>query len=156
MTRIDRDMQVGEALWILGIREVKDFNALMRDTFKKAEHVTSYPILDGHVFYVKMTGREPPFAIEVTLGHCPNQEKAEKWDKVVAHLEISGTFLECDDSIVMAVLRKTTENREKLEAVKTWFDKATAGLDMEKVNSWIIQFDEIMDLKKILEGEEDG
>ena len=81
------------------------------------------------------------------------REKAEKWDKVTEYLEITHSFLECDESIVMDVLKKGTERRLKLEAVKTWYDKATAGLDMEKVDSWVILFDEIIELKKILEGE---
>ena len=37
MTRIDRDMQVGEVLWILGVREVKDYDAFMKDIFKKVK-----------------------------------------------------------------------------------------------------------------------
>jgi len=40
MTRIDRDMQVGEALFILGARDVKDFDAFMKNLFKKAEKLT--------------------------------------------------------------------------------------------------------------------
>ncbi len=45
-------------------------------------------------------------------------EKAEKWDKVTKYLEISGGFLECDESIVLDILKKGTENHDKLEAIK--------------------------------------
>lgn len=47
------------------------------------------------------------------------REKAEKWDKVTEYLEITHSFLECDESIVMDVLKKGTERRKKLEAVRT-------------------------------------
>lgn len=43
MTCIDRDMQVGEALWILGVGDVKDVDAFMRETFKKAEILDKMP-----------------------------------------------------------------------------------------------------------------
>lgn len=37
MTRIDRNMQVGEALFILGHQDLSDVDTLMRAIFKKAE-----------------------------------------------------------------------------------------------------------------------
>ena len=73
-------------------------------------------------------------------------EKAEKWDKVIEYLEITGTFLECDESIVMDVLKKGTERRLKLEAVKTWFTKAKAEGRISMSTGFT--------LDKILEGED--
>jgi len=47
-----------------------------------------------------------------------NKQLREKWDKVVEYLQISGVFLECDESIVLDVLKKGTENHQNLEAIR--------------------------------------
>ena len=49
--------------------------------------------------------------------------------------------------------KKFGEATDKLEDVRTWYVKVTKGLDMKKVNSWIILPDEIEELRVLLEGE---
>ena len=49
-----------------------------------------------------------------------NQEKAQKWDKVVEYLQISGVFVDCDEEIVMDVLRTGSLNSDKVRICKEY------------------------------------
>ena len=70
-------------------------------------------------------------------------EKARKWDQVVEYLEVSGVFVECDESIVMDVLKTGTFNHEKLENLSQLFEEIDYKL--ENVDEWMMK-----QVKKIL------
>lgn len=109
MTRIDRRMFVEEALFILGHQDPGDVDALMRDTFKKAEKYGGMSILLSLLesFGIVEKGNEKTgYDWRVTDKVDELREKAEKWDHVVA--QSSKDFVH------------VTETLRKLEAIRTY------------------------------------